>query len=445
MLSLIVVFAVAAVAASLANAAAYELAWNRRRVSPWQPTPEGVARRTALDRVPVLGWLRLRRDAGVLGRGFWLRPMLVELAFAAAMAALYWWEVWPAKALVVQQPLASLPAEGYSGLRAFAAHFVLAWLMLAASLIDVDEKTIPDEITVRGTLLALVLMTAMPMAALPNVEERAAAPAVGVALRGFKGDLTPGPNGAPVYAEPTHAVAPGEWPDSLAGGPRNQSSLAIGLGCYVLWCFALSTRVWRTRRGVLRGLGLLLTRSLRDLRSRPLREMLVVGVLLISMVWLAGGPAWQGLLTALVGMIGAGSIVWAVRIVGTAALGREAMGFGDVTLMMMIGAFLGWQAGLLIFFLAPFAALLVGVSQVVLRRGDEVPYGPFLCMAAAVLVVQWGVVWPRCEVIFGLGPVVPIVLVVCLAVLGVLLVLWRWFKVRVLGISEDWDDEPVAA
>lgn len=442
MFSLLLVFALAVMAASLANAAAYEWAWDRRRVSPWQPTPDGVAPRTTLDRVPVLGWLRLRRDATVLERGFWVRPMLVELAFGLAMAALYWWEVWAA-GLVAEQPLAPAAIVGYSGLPMFAAHFVLAWLMVVGSLIDIDEKTIPDEVTVSGTLLGLVLMTAMPMAALPNVEERAVQPSVGVVLLGPDGGRVAGPNRAPIYAEPTHLDAPREWPASLAGGPRNRASLAIGLGCYVLWCFALSTRIWRTRRGVLRGLGVLMVRSLRDLRSRPLREMLIVGVLLISMVWLAGGAAWQGLLSALVGMIGAGSIVWAVRIVGTAALGREAMGFGDVTLMMMLGVFLGWQAGLLIFFLAPFAALLIGVTQLILRRGDEIPYGPFLCMAAAVLVVRWGAVWPRTEMLFGMGPVVPIALVVCLALLGVLLVIWRQFKLRVLGMSEDWDDQPV--
>ena len=59
------------------------------------------------------------------------------------------------------------------------------------------------------------------------------------------------------------------------------------------------------------------------------------------------------------------------------------MGFGDVTLMMMVGAFLGWQAGVVIFFLAPFAGLVVGVLQLVLRRDDEIPYGPFLCLAHA--------------------------------------------------------------
>ena len=40
-----------------------------------------------------------------------------------------------------------------------------------------------------------------------------------------------------------------------------------------------------------------------------------------------------------------------MRLIGTFALRREAMGFGDVTLMMMIGTFLGWQACLILFFL----------------------------------------------------------------------------------------------
>ncbi len=63
----------------------------------------------------------------------------------------------------------------------------------------------------------------------------------------------------------------------------------------------------------------------------------------------------MGLFTALLGLVGSGGIVWAVRLIGTAALRREAMGFGDVTLMMMVGTFLGWQACLIAFFISPFA------------------------------------------------------------------------------------------
>ena len=65
------------------------------------------------------------------------------------------------------------------------------------------------------------------------------------------------------------------------------------------------------------------------------------------------------------------------------------MGFGDVTLMAMIGAFLGWQPCLIIFFLAPFAGLVIGVLRLILFRDREIPYGPFLCLATLVVIVAW--------------------------------------------------------
>lgn len=438
--SLIAVFAVAAAAASLANAATYEWAWNRRRLSPWQPTPEGVSPRGWLDCLPIVGWLRLRRDAATLGRGFWVRPMLVELLFGAAMAGLFWWEV-GRQGLIEPQTrgLAVGPVLGVT-LAGFALHAVLAWLMLVASLIDVDEKTIPDEVTVPGTLIGLLLATLLPMGHLPNVEDRAFRPAVGMALPGVDGRQLVGDFG-PAWLEPTHVAAPNDWPAVLDGGAGAHTSLWIGLGCYAFWCFALTPREWRTKRGWFAGLAVLLRRVGRELRTSPLREILLLGLLAIACVWFTGSSAWQGLLTALVGMVLSGAMVWAVRIVGSVALGKEAMGFGDVTLMMMVGTFVGWQAGLLVFFLAPFAGLVIGLLQLVLRRDDVIPYGPFLCLATAFVVVQWGEIWPRFEALFALGTVLPAVLIVCLVMLGVLLAIWRQFKVRVLGMSEDWGDE----
>ena len=51
------------------------------------------------------------------------------------------------------------------------------------------------------------------------------------------------------------------------------------------------------------------------------------------------------------------------------------MGFGDVTLLSMIGAFVGWQASLVVFFLAPFAGMVIGVTQRLLHGEREIPYG----------------------------------------------------------------------
>ena len=71
------------------------------------------------------------------------------------------------------------------------------------------------------------------------------------------------------------------------------------------------------------------------------------------------------------------------------------MGFGDVTLMGMIGAFLGWQAAVLTFFAGAFFGLAHAVWKLSIyvrkwMRGEklstadrELPFGPYLSMGAA--------------------------------------------------------------
>ena len=96
-------------------------------------------------------------------------------------------------------------------------------------------------------------------------------------------------------------------------------------------------------------------------------------------------------------------LIWSVRLVAQRILGVEAMGFGDVTLMGMIGAFLGWQAVLLIFFIAPFFGLIYGIINVLLGRGRAVPYGPFLCLATVFVVVAWSPIWSATAEFFAFG------------------------------------------
>lgn len=71
---------------------------------------------------------------------------------------------------------------------------------------------------------------------------------------------------------------------------------------------------------------------------------------------------------------------------------KEGMGGGDIKLLAMLGAFLGWQAVLPIVFLSSLLGTLVGVP-LVLVKGDagrlKLPFGPFLS-AAAVIWLFWG-------------------------------------------------------
>ena len=269
----------------------------------------------------------------------------------------------------------------------FAAHCLLIALMLAGSLIDVDEKIIPDEITIPGTLVGLLLAAAWPWSLLPD-------PSL-------------------VGPDFLHLTSPNDWPAWLDGRPRT-GSLAIGLACWWLWCVALLPRTWYRRHGWLRAVQLCCARLIRDRTTYRILRMAVLGSLVVLLVWFRGGPDWEGLLSALVGMAAGGGLIWLVRIIGAAALGREAMGFGDVTLMAMIGAFLGWQPCLVIFFLAPVAGLVVGVLRLILFRDREIPYGPFLCLATLFVIVRWNAIWDWSRA-FRLGWLVPLVMLGCLA------------------------------
>jgi leader peptidase (prepilin peptidase)/N-methyltransferase len=66
----------------------------------------------------------------------------------------------------------------------------------------------------------------------------------------------------------------------------------------------------------------------------------------------------------------------------------SSMGGGDVKLLAMIGAFLGWKAAILTFFLAPFFGAMLGIANLIMKKEHTIPYGPFLSMAA-VLCMFW--------------------------------------------------------
>lgn len=159
--------------------------------------------------------------------------------------------------------------------------------------------------------------------------------------------------------------------------------------------------------------------------------------------WIPAHPHWHGLAASVAGLLMGGGIVWGVRLIGGWILRREAMGFGDVVLMAMIGSFLGWQATLIVFFLAPFCAILFALTMLIVRRDRVIPYGPYLSAAVLVMILGWKWIWPRARPIFELGPIVPLLIVTMFVLLaGCLLVMQgaKWVFGIPLTPPPQWED-----
>ena len=98
--------------------------------------------------------------------------MLLELAIAGGIMGIYWWETVEGGLLpeFARVPLQLLDPKMQAILHCQClAHLILFSLMTAATWIDIDEKTIPDEITLTGTLIGVTLIAWLPKSLLPNV------------------------------------------------------------------------------------------------------------------------------------------------------------------------------------------------------------------------------------------------------------------------------------
>lgn len=102
-----------------------------------------------------------------------------------------------------------------------------------------------------------------------------------------------------------------------------------------------------------------------------------------------GTPGWTA---SLAGILLGGGLLWGVAAGYEWLTGREGMGGGDIKLLAMIGAFLGWRAIPVTLLLASLFGTAVGVSLMLARGRDTkmaVPFGPFLA-AGAVCALFWG-------------------------------------------------------
>ena len=72
------------------------------------------------------------------GAGFWIRPLLLELALGTGLAALYTWEI---GGRLLPNPVQAAGVQGPLHVQ-FLSHAILILLMTAATFIDFDEAAI---------------------------------------------------------------------------------------------------------------------------------------------------------------------------------------------------------------------------------------------------------------------------------------------------------------
>jgi leader peptidase (prepilin peptidase)/N-methyltransferase len=118
-----------------------------------------------------------------------------------------------------------------------------------------------------------------------------------------------------------------------------------------------------------------------------------VGAGLLASVFLP-----PGIRDAVIGMVAGGGVLWLIGEAYYRYSGEEGMGGGDVKMLAMVGAFLGWQLVIVTLVFSSIAGSAIGILLIVTKRGGlkyALPYGTFLAVAALVAslagtrIVDW--------------------------------------------------------
>jgi leader peptidase (prepilin peptidase)/N-methyltransferase len=357
------------------------------------------------DNLPIIAWFLLRGRCRHCGAGFSIRYAVIELFTALLFVGLFW-----AYFLVgVRQ---NMPEFTEGGWLIYIGHIVLICGLLASSLIDGEHWIIPLSISYTVAAAAIILSMIWPYWIAPPSE------------------LPPG-----LFTEPPPSLVP--MATVKTGALGLGAVLGLGLSLFLLQ-FGLIKRSFADYeqeqeqgqeqeqeqknyakqdhaeskqpqpKDIKDEVGIDLPPNI--IRGEMMREILflapVLAGALIFMYILTGSGAvgswWEGvisqqkwvcgLLGSIFGFMIGGGVVWATRIGGSLAFGKEAMGLGDVHLMAAVGAMLGWTSPTFAFFLAPFMGLSWALARLIIHRTREIPYGPFLSMATVMVMLLHDVI-----------------------------------------------------
>ncbi len=125
-----------------------------------------------------------------------------------------------------------------------------------------------------------------------------------------------------------------------------------------------------------------------DLRQRILPNVITVPGIVVGFAFsLFGPPGW---FDSLIGILVGGGFLYLLAEAWWLIRHEEAMGFGDIKMLGMIGAFLGWQQTVFTLIFASFLGAIIGLALIAAGKGgrkSQLPFGTFLAIAALAACV----------------------------------------------------------
>lgn len=394
---------------SFLNVVVWRLPRDESLVMPPSHCPKCGAFLRWYDNLPVFGWVFLRGRCRYCGEPISARYPIVEAATAALFLFYYvmlfvlrvgWCPPFDGSGHPIR--MTTMPPDWHAW-PIFAADLFLISALLAASLIDAELYIVPLGICWVTAVAGAVIHTLTDLPGTPgalSVDPQMAALALGGGvglllsiLLMRRGVLRQSfPEGEPLLEVDRAAIAA----EAAANAPVSEVIVPADSPPMDAGDLVPATDEPGAEEPEL---------TPAEIRREIRKEMIFLMpplVLAVAFWILAGWPAvagrWgqlaalppvAGFLGSLLGALVGALVVWLVRVFGSLAFGRVAMGMGDVHLMFAVGAVLGPGPATVAFFLAPFCGLLIAAWRLITRSHRELPYVPYLSLATGIVLLVY--------------------------------------------------------
>jgi len=379
---LIFLFAIGACIGSFLNVVIYRVPRNQSIVFPPSHCPRCGKHIRWYDNIPLISWIRLKGRCRFCQGPISPRYLVIEAVTALLLAGLYvCYYVLDLRGRIETEPF-------HRSWPMYAAHAGLLCGLLACAMVDIESRIVPLEVCWVVSLGGAISAALKPHAFMGAVAVRK----------------------SPFVREPFYPAGLSPTTGAVAIG----ALLGVGIAVVLL-------RYGYIRRSFIDASDRELDQDppqtppkdrknpvVVNARQEILWELLFLlpAALLAAGAWAvvthapAATAAWnawhttgpipgnlRGLEAALFGYLVGGLWIWGMRILGTLAFGRLAMGMGDVHLLAAVGAVTGWIVPSVVFFVAPVFGLAWAIRLWAAKAQKELPYGPWLALATLVVML----------------------------------------------------------